>query len=367
MQAIWNAYPGANAGRNTDHQSLPTAPVIDLPSASELLTYEAAHKILIRKQHGSAIRSLPYHLEHYHNFSATSRAAIVAQHCNEKHGWRSSTKARRQWTDVKVQTFFPTSGLQRYFTVDVSLQQREQPAEQPSEQVTCSKDTQGCSDTQSVVQEYREAARRRERELETADDKVAKTDRLATLAIETRRWLKSVKRKEIEKRPLGRLQNPESQQRYAGYFRRFTCYVLRMLLANEASSDAAEALSSSEQDEGSESDDSASSSGAALELEDEQSQAGKMLELFSSFILQAIDDQPFSSGLIRFLAVLGIDEQTNRLRTADQFAFMLAGVVYCVRVLAAEIMLLSAHRGSQGIAQREEFLRMRKKYLTVSK
>jgi len=40
---------------------------------------------------------------------------------------------------------------------------------------------------------------------------------LSTLARETRRWLQSVKRQEIDQRPLARLQNPESQARYTGY------------------------------------------------------------------------------------------------------------------------------------------------------
>ena len=52
---------------------------------------------------------------------------------------------------------------------------------------------------------------------------------LSTLGRETRRWLRSAKRQEIDQRPLARLQNPESQVRYAGYMVKFVCYFLRII------------------------------------------------------------------------------------------------------------------------------------------
>ena len=61
--------------------------------------------------------------------------------------------------------------------------------------------------------------------------------------------------------------------------------------------------------------------------------------------------------------MLGIDTQTNRLRTAKNFSYMLAGVVYCVRVLAAEKILPAAERNDQTEEDRERFLEMRKQYL----
>ena len=47
---------------------------------------------------------------------------------------------------------------------------------------------------------------------------------------------------------------------------------------------------------------------------------------------------------MQYLAVLGINTQTNRLRTAKNFSYMLARVVYCVRVLAVEKILPAAER-----------------------
>jgi len=47
---------------------------------------------------------------------------------------------------------------------------------------------------------------------------------LASLPQEIRRWLKSVKMEEVDQRPMGRLQNQDSQDRYANYWKRLICY-----------------------------------------------------------------------------------------------------------------------------------------------
>lgn len=52
---------------------------------------------------------------------------------------------------------------------------------------------------------------------------------LCTLDREIRRWLQSAKLSEPDRRPLVRLQNPESQQRYVTYMSRLLCYSLRAL------------------------------------------------------------------------------------------------------------------------------------------
>jgi hypothetical protein len=45
--------------------------------------------------------------------------------------------------------------------------------------------------------------------------------------------------------------------------------------------------------------------------------------------------------------VLGINREIGRLRTAKNYSFMLAGVVYCVRVLGLEKLLLMRQRNEQ--------------------
>ena len=47
---------------------------------------------------------------------------------------------------------------------------------------------------------------------------------------------------------------------------------------------------------------------------------------------------------MHYLAVLGIDEETERLRTGNNYSYILARVVYYVRVLGVEILLPSARR-----------------------
>jgi hypothetical protein len=69
--------------------------------------------------------------------------------------------------------------------------------------------------------------------------------------------------------------------------------------------------------------------------------------MLTSFFFTLIGDKLFSSRLVYFLAVLGIDSNANRLRTVKSYLYMLAGVAYCMRVLSVEKLLLSARREEQ--------------------
>jgi len=69
-----------------------------------------------------------------------------------------------------------------------------------------------------------------------------------------------------------------------------------------------------------------------------------LLKLIKSFIFVTVRGDVFSSGLLHFLAVLSIDEEMGRLRKANDFLYMLAGVVYCTRVFAVEAILPLAER-----------------------
>jgi hypothetical protein len=66
---------------------------------------------------------------------------------------------------------------------------------------------------------------------------------------------------------------------------------------------------------------------------------------------------------VQFLAVLGIDREIGRLRTAKNYSFMLAGIVYGVRVLGIEKLLPADRRDEQTEADREHFMKMRESYL----
>jgi hypothetical protein len=67
--------------------------------------------------------------------------------------------------------------------------------------------------------------------------------------------------------------------------------------------------------------------------------------------------------LVQFLAVLGIDREIGRLRTAKNYSFMLAGIVYGVRVLGIEKLLPADRRDEQTKADRKHFIKMRESYL----
>jgi hypothetical protein len=71
----------------------------------------------------------------------------------------------------------------------------------------------------------------------------------------------------------------------------------------------------------------------------------------------------FKSAILHFLAVLGIDKETRRLQQANDFSYILAGIVYCIQVIAIEVILLSEEREDQGDKDDECFKRTRDDFL----
>ncbi|KAH6619076.1 hypothetical protein C7974DRAFT_342236, partial [Boeremia exigua] len=239
---------------------------------------------------------------------------------------------------------------------------------------------------------------------------------LATLPQETRRWLRSARQTDIDQRPLARLQNPESQATYAGYMVRFVCFYLRIIADEERQMDKYllqrdQAIHGSEESSGdgagteseyddSDDDNNADSDGndsvvperrprqkaptdtmkdarevfswkedqkalairlwIALDNGDRAAQITVLLDSLSSFILTSYGNEVLSAGLVQFLAVLGIDTETKRLRTAKNYSYMLAGMVYCTRVVGVEKLLPAAGRDEQTEEARDRFLEMRK-------
>ena len=88
-----------------------------------------------------------------------------------------------------------------------------------------------------------------------------------------------------------------------------------------------------------------------------------MYEFIQAVIYQNVRGDNFCSPMLHFLAVLGIDEEMGRLREANDFSYVLAGIVYCVRVLTVEDILPSISRQSQSEEDDERFLRLRLKHL----
>jgi hypothetical protein len=91
-----------------------------------------------------------------------------------------------------------------------------------------------------------------------------------------------------------------------------------------------------------------------------------MNALMMSMILQSLKGRNrFDSPIIHFAAVLSIIEDENRLRRSDEYLYMLAGFMYCVRVLFIEYTLPAAIRAEQTTEDIDRFLELRKKYLVV--
>jgi hypothetical protein len=88
-----------------------------------------------------------------------------------------------------------------------------------------------------------------------------------------------------------------------------------------------------------------------------------LLASLALFIFMQYLREPLSCRFVQFLAILGINREIGRLRTAKNYSFMLAGVVYCVRVLSIEKLLLARGRDDQTEADRKHFIKMREKYL----
>jgi hypothetical protein len=230
---------------------------------------------------------------------------------------------------------------------------------------------------------------------------------LSTLDRETRRWIRSAKLSEPDQRPLARLQNASSQQTYATYMSRFACYSLRVLQSCEDRERLHEADEGSDDDtdsgnDGSYGDDNSDSeasssgdTGYASEMVvdvyqdarrlypwrgeqrarlvrvrqsiergwEDAAQLKALLEWYKSVIFQRVRGNTFTSALLHFLAILGINEETFRLRDANDYSYMLAGVVYCTRVLALEIILPSGAREAQDEADDRRFRQLRDEYL----
>ncbi|KAF1948456.1 hypothetical protein CC80DRAFT_431587, partial [Byssothecium circinans] len=67
-----------------------------------------------------------------------------------------------------------------------------------------------------------------------------------------------------------------------------------------------------------------------------------LLTILALFIFKSIGDRLFSNRLIYFLTILGINAKANYLRIVKNYTYMLTSIVYYIRVLAIEKLLLVA-------------------------
>jgi hypothetical protein len=205
---------------------------------------------------------------------------------------------------------------------------------------------------------------------------------------------------EVDQRPMGRLQNQNSQDRYANYWKRLICYSLRVARSEQSQSPSRLEDGESHDEDGDESEEdqegySSSEEGGEttpivrgdkmkdarrlfLWREGQKEQATRLvncvesgagsvasavLDFSQSFIFHKVYHKPFESPMLHFMAVLGIDEENNRLKEANDYSYMLAGLVYCTRVIGLERLLPSKNRQQQADADYEMFLQQRRQFL----
>jgi hypothetical protein len=380
-------------------------------------------------------------------FISVSRTR-TAQHCNG-HGWRSSREEKEHWTNVWVQSFCSKSGKQRWFIVSVEGGQTTVDAAPIPDDVLAQKE--------AILLDFGGMRAERRLQLDVLDAEIAQTDQtgwwkrtdwvthlgksnlkhlahaarlpgkdepelkvvadsvdeviedcvkgLASLPQEIRRWLKSAKMEEVDQRPMGRLQNQNSQDRYANYWKRLICYSLRVaqserlheaespLLLEEVEGyeehsdghddDDDEERSSVEDDDDTTTpivrDDKMRDARRLFPWRDGQKEQAEkildsiesgngsvtsaILDFSQSFIFHKVYHKPFESPMLHFMAILGIDEENNRLKEANDYSYMLAGLVYCTRVIGLEFLLPSKNRELQGDVDYETFLQQRKQFL----
>lgn len=481
---------------NSNNNTCGSTPKLTLSHFQDILCFLEDFSVVVCKQHCTAIVNINTHLkehhattarlrkqvvEHFKNFSRISTSAIqlpeqpaypitelgapldglkcrtcdfitvnvnvIRMHCKKSHQQTWTGRVSNLFEDVKVQTFFRTGGLQKYFIVDVVSSRGEngsvveqQLAEWLQERTQLENELNILGETakqdntgwykrtgwplflkdrnllhighQARLPDRDETKLKLGAELtEYLIEKCVKG--LSTLPDETRRWLRSVQLNTIDPRPIARLQNAESQAVYASYMKRFVCFYLRIIADEECRvnkfnlqrSRGSPEIESSESDrsdsEYEEHEDSSEEAAlqrrrrrqkqgrqdmmkdarelfrftkeqhmqairlwTMLDSDSREAQVDALLDSLSSFIFVNYTSQPLAEcGLVQFLAVLGIDMDSKRLRKAKDYSYMLAGLVYCVRVLSIEKILPANRRDNQTDNDRDRFLAMRKRYL----
>ncbi|OLL24154.1 ATP-dependent DNA helicase tlh1, partial [Neolecta irregularis DAH-3] len=318
-------------------------------------------------------KSIP-HLTIHHNglqchgceYLSTNQKSMKV-HCNKEHKFFVTKNHPVYWNTIKLQTFFHTSGYTKYFIVDdqdnetegnlqgeifneITKHWREQEIMQATEQNVLTDGTHK-QDTNAWFQytgwaEYFKNKNiihishmsripdREEVKLKLAsklmDDMFDQCiDILKTLPKELCRWLRSTKKADPDMRPLAPLQDKTSQNRYVAYWKRFIYYCLR--LVDEGDKEIVlhgihfDALQKNQLELISEL------------LQNSHTNTDKLVQNFlamsASFLMQKLEGKIFHNPIIHFMAVMGIDERRGQFRQALHYTYILAGLLYCSRII----------------------------------
>ncbi|KAG6124944.1 hypothetical protein E4U38_008030 [Claviceps purpurea] len=85
------------------------------------------------------------------------------------------------------------------------------------------------------------------------------------------------------------------------------------------------------------------------------------MEFSRCVVIQNVCDSDFANPVIHFMAVLGIHANRGTLREDQDYSPILAGLVYCVRVISLELLL--PFKGLRGIPEIQNFRDQRRTYL----
>ncbi|CAD0099048.1 unnamed protein product [Aureobasidium mustum] len=351
----------------------------------------------------------------------------IAEHCRDAHGWRWKPEDRTCWKEVYVQCFSGVGGRQKWFIVKTP-DEAEREAASIRQSLPRAKQIQ----FDGIRDDFQKLKEQWQKEQEILADKKDEEELLKVAAViekmvergvsglssmpeGLRRWLRSAEMHKPDVRPLARLQNPESQERYVGYWKRMICYCLRVWCTrNEATDSESSGDSSNNDDTGSDSDEANSVHDANTntdpddgrddddaddnsdtdlqhdrgrrQAQDHMHDAQRLFpwndqleraleEVWRLIVLEgdtsSVEDDQIPAtvelsrvfALIHFMAVMGIDETNARLRDGNDYSYMIAGLVYVSRIVAAEALLPSLDRENQGEADFEAFLEQRKEFL----
>ncbi|CCE28914.1 uncharacterized protein CPUR_02604 [Claviceps purpurea 20.1] len=86
-----------------------------------------------------------------------------------------------------------------------------------------------------------------------------------------------------------------------------------------------------------------------------------IMEFSRCVVIQHVCDSDFANPVIHFMAVLGIHANRGTLREGQDASPILAGLVYCVRVISSELLLPS--KGTRGPLEYQNFRDQRRTYL----
>jgi hypothetical protein len=334
-------------------------PTVEDPPISELILYDG------------------WKCDDCHYLCSSER--MIKEHCREKHGWRKTDG--QPWHSAKVQTFFQAC-QKRFFEVSSRLPSSSEPQQQQTEtgfdtlvtqlleegerldkkedgQATNIEEGQLPVDNTPWMRKTRWARKfagydlckiaslgqqpsRNDRSLKLASDSVGRVLARCKAGIAqwsdeeedgdlVLSWLNSPQRDTFNPQPFSIFYAASTHEKYTSYWKRFVCYCLRLVRATDR---YGHKLAGHEETALNE-----IWCVLELELEDENDVVvlldAKIFRLSVGFWMH-VNTASSRSAIVHFSAVLGIDGKRGCYRQPSEYGQVLAGLLYCARLLLFE-------------------------------